>query len=121
MEKFNGMSAPPGRTSLSLGIRQAAQGAERYAEAYARYVARDLEYGFENGESLRHFAERVSAGVDWLVRHHGGQTVAAGQVLADVHARDEESAARAVDAVAAAYEIGDEAPLPHGILLDVIA
>jgi pyrimidine-nucleoside phosphorylase len=50
-----------------------------------------------------------------------GQTVAAGQVLADVHARDEESAARAVDAVAAAYEIGDEAPPPHGILLDVIA
>jgi pyrimidine-nucleoside phosphorylase len=50
-----------------------------------------------------------------------GQTVAAGQVLADVHARDEESAARAVDAVAAAYEIGDAAPLPHGILLDVIA
>jgi pyrimidine-nucleoside phosphorylase len=49
-----------------------------------------------------------------------GQTVAAGQVLADVHARDEESAARAVDAVAAAYEIGDAAPLPHGILLDVI-
>jgi hypothetical protein len=38
-----------------------------------------------------------------------------------VHARDEESAARAVDAVAAAYEIGDEHPPPHGILLDVIA
>ena len=50
-----------------------------------------------------------------------GQTVAAGQVLADVHARDEESAARAVETVAAAYEIGDEAPAPHGILLDVIA
>ncbi len=50
-----------------------------------------------------------------------GQTVAAGQVLADVHASDEESAARAVDAVAAAYQIGDEAPAPHGILLDVIA
>jgi pyrimidine-nucleoside phosphorylase len=50
-----------------------------------------------------------------------GQTVEAGQVLADVHARDEESAARAVDAVAAAYEIGDEPPSPHGIVLDVIA
>ena len=37
-----------------------------------------------------------------------GQTVEAGQVLADVHARDEESAARAVEAVAAAYEIGDD-------------
>ena len=50
-----------------------------------------------------------------------GQTVAAGQVLADVHARDEESAARAVDAVAEAYEIGDEHPPVHGILLDVVA
>jgi pyrimidine-nucleoside phosphorylase len=50
-----------------------------------------------------------------------GQTVEAGQVLADVHARDEESAAPAVEAVAAAYEIGDEAPAPHGIVLDVIA
>jgi pyrimidine-nucleoside phosphorylase len=49
-----------------------------------------------------------------------GQTVKAGQVLADVHARDEETAARAVDAVAAAYEIGDEPPPVHGILLDVI-
>ena len=50
-----------------------------------------------------------------------GQTVATGQVLADVHARDEESAAHAVEAVAAAYEIGDEAPPVHGILLDVVA
>jgi pyrimidine-nucleoside phosphorylase len=49
-----------------------------------------------------------------------GQTVEAGQVLADVHARDERSAARAVEAVAAAYRIGDEAPPVHGILLDVI-
>ena len=50
-----------------------------------------------------------------------GQTVEAGQVLADVHARDDQSAARAVDAVAAAYEITDEEPPVHGILLDVIA
>jgi pyrimidine-nucleoside phosphorylase len=50
-----------------------------------------------------------------------GQTVEAGQVLADVHARDEDSAARAVERVAAAYEIGDEVPPVHGILLDVVA
>jgi pyrimidine-nucleoside phosphorylase len=50
-----------------------------------------------------------------------GQTVEAGQVLADVHARDDESAARAVEAVAAAYEIGDAAPPIKGILLDVVA
>jgi pyrimidine-nucleoside phosphorylase len=49
-----------------------------------------------------------------------GQTVEAGQVLADVHARDGDSAARAVDAVLAAYVIGDEAPPVQGILLDIV-
>jgi probable phosphoglycerate mutase len=55
----------------------AAQGAERYPHAYAHYLARDLDYDFETGESLRGFAERVSEGIDWLVRHHSGQTIAA--------------------------------------------
>jgi pyrimidine-nucleoside phosphorylase len=50
-----------------------------------------------------------------------GQTIEAGQVLADVHARDEASAETAVAAVLAAYEIGDEAPPVRGILLDVVA
>jgi pyrimidine-nucleoside phosphorylase len=50
-----------------------------------------------------------------------GQTVESGQVLADVHARDEVSAERAADAVLAAYEIGDEPPPVHGVLLDVLA
>ena len=45
----------------------------------------------------------------------------AGQVLADVHARDDESAACAVEAVLAAYTIGDESPPVHGILLDIVA
>jgi probable phosphoglycerate mutase len=55
----------------------AAEGAERYPQAYAHYVARDLDYDFETGESLRHFADRVAEGIDWLVRHHSGQTIAA--------------------------------------------
>jgi len=49
-----------------------------------------------------------------------GQTVAQGHLLADVHARDEQSAAVAVEAVRDAYELGDEAPRAHGILLDVV-
>jgi probable phosphoglycerate mutase len=55
----------------------AAEGAARYPEAHAHYVARDLDYDFETGESLRRFAERVADGIDWLVRHHRGQTIAA--------------------------------------------
>ena len=43
-------------------------------------------------------------------------------MLADVHARDADSAARAVEAVLAAYEIGDDLPRAHHeIVLDVIA
>jgi probable phosphoglycerate mutase len=53
------------------------EGAVLHPAAYARYVARDLDYDFETGESLRRFADRVADGIDWLVRHHGGQTIAA--------------------------------------------
>jgi len=55
----------------------AAQGAALYPEAHARYLARDPDYDFETGESLRRFAERVADGIDWLARHHSGQTIAA--------------------------------------------
>lgn len=54
----------------------AQEGATRYPKAHAHYVARDLEYNFETGESLGQFAERASECVDWLVRHHSGQTIA---------------------------------------------
>jgi pyrimidine-nucleoside phosphorylase len=50
-----------------------------------------------------------------------GETVHAGQLLADVHARDEDAAARAVDAVLAAYAFGAEPPHSVGTLLDVIS
>jgi probable phosphoglycerate mutase len=53
------------------------EAAALYPEAYAHYVARDPDYEFETGESLRRFAERVADAIDWLVRHHSGQTIAA--------------------------------------------
>jgi probable phosphoglycerate mutase len=53
-----------------------AQGAELYPDAYAHYAARDPDYDFGTGESLGRFAERVSEGIAWLVRHHSGQTIA---------------------------------------------
>ncbi|CAN5762137.1 pyrimidine-nucleoside phosphorylase [soil metagenome] len=49
-----------------------------------------------------------------------GDGVRKGHLLADVHARDNESAARGAEAVLVAYELGDSAPHKHGILLDVI-
>lgn len=53
------------------------EGAERYPEAYAHYVARDPLYDFETGETLLGFAARVQEGVDWMLRHHGGETICA--------------------------------------------
>lgn len=50
-----------------------------------------------------------------------GDAVARGDVLAEVHARDDDMAASAVAAVLGAYELGDEAPPEHGILLDVVS
>ena len=50
-----------------------------------------------------------------------GASVAAGDVLAEVHAADETAGADAVAAVQDAYELGDEPPREHPILLDVVA
>jgi pyrimidine-nucleoside phosphorylase len=50
-----------------------------------------------------------------------GDEVIAGEPLAEVHARDEPSAARAAADVLAAYELASEAPPRRGILLDVVA
>ena len=55
----------------------AAEGAERYPEAYQKYIVRDPDYNFETGESMMQHAARVSEAVDWMVRHHSGQTIAA--------------------------------------------
>jgi pyrimidine-nucleoside phosphorylase len=75
----------------------------------------------ELGAGRRRKEDSVDHSVGIVCRAKRGSTVAAGDVLAEIHARDDASAARAAQAVLAAYELGDEAPHPHGILLDVIA
>jgi pyrimidine-nucleoside phosphorylase len=50
-----------------------------------------------------------------------GDRVEAGRPLAEVHARDDDSAARAADEVLAAYSIGDEAPAETPIVLETIS
>jgi pyrimidine-nucleoside phosphorylase len=84
-----------------------------------------LEIGIaslELGGGRRTKDDEIDHAVGVVCSAKRGQTVEEGQVLADVHARDEASAAQAAEAVLSAYEIGDEPPRsPHGILLDVIA
>ena len=65
--------------------------------------------------------ETIDHAVGVLCRVKRGEAVAPGDVLAEVHARDESSAAVAAAEVLAAYELGDEAPRAHSILLDVVA
>jgi pyrimidine-nucleoside phosphorylase len=75
----------------------------------------------ELGGGRRTLDDEIDHAVGVVCSAKRGQAVEEGQVLADVHARDEESAARAAQAVLRAYEVSDEEPYPHGILLDVIA
>jgi len=74
----------------------------------------------ELGAGRRTKEEPIDHAVGVLCFAKRGDTVLAGDDLAEVHARDDESARRAVAAVLAAYEIGDNAPVDHGILLDVV-
>jgi len=49
-----------------------------------------------------------------------GEAVAEGEPLAEVHARDEDAAARAIPDVRAAYVLADEPPTARRIVLDVV-
>ena len=74
----------------------------------------------ELGAGRRTKEDPVDHAVGVVCHVKRGQAVQPGHLLADVHARDDASAARAVGAVLAAYELGDEPPHAHGILLDVV-
>ncbi len=74
----------------------------------------------ELGAGRRTKADRIDHAVGVVCRAKRGSVVAAGDVLAEIHARDDPHAAAAADAVAAAYDIGDTAPPDGGILLDVV-
>ena len=73
------------------------------------------------GAGRRAKGDEIDHAVGVVCHAKRGASVAQGDVLAEVHARDEETGAEAVRAVLAAYELGDEPPREHDILLDVIA
>jgi pyrimidine-nucleoside phosphorylase len=73
------------------------------------------------GAGRRTKADAIDHAVGVLCFAKRGDAVLAGDDLAEVHARDDAAAERTVEAVLAAYEIGDDAPPEHGILLDVVA
>ena len=83
--------------ALAVGVAAARLGAGRIAK----------------GDSIDH-----AVGV--LCRSKRGDEVAVGDVLAEVHARDEPSAAAAAAELMTAYEIGDELPETAGVILETL-
>jgi pyrimidine-nucleoside phosphorylase len=73
------------------------------------------------GAGRRSKEDEIDHAVGVVCHVKRGASVDEGALLADVHARDEASGAEAVEAVLAAYELGDEPSKEHSILLDVVA
>jgi pyrimidine-nucleoside phosphorylase len=65
--------------------------------------------------------DEIDHAVGVLCLKKRGNEIAVGDVLAEVHARDETTADEAALDVLAAYELGDEPGRARGIVLDVIA
>ncbi len=64
--------------------------------------------------------DEIDHAVGVVCRLKRGDTVEEGALLAEVHARDDASAAAAVEEVLAAYEIGDSPPAEQPLVLDVL-
>ena len=110
----------------SLGVLPSAPVVREVSATRAGVVTRlgALDIGIASlalGGGRRTKDDEIDHAVGVVCHVKRGRTVARGQLLADVHASDEESAAAAVVAVLAAYEIGDEEPRSQGIVLDVIS
>ncbi len=72
------------------------------------------------GAGRRVKGDTVDHAVGVVCRRKRGERVEEGEVLAEIHARDEAAAAVAARAVADAYELGDHAGPPRPVLLEVI-
>ena len=73
------------------------------------------------GAGRRTKADAIDHAVGVVCFAKRGDAVLAGDDLAEVHARDDASAAAAADAVLAAYTIADEAPAAQEIVLEIIS
>jgi len=74
----------------------------------------------ELGAGRRTKSDAIDHAVGVVCRAKRGDAVSTGDVLAEVHAANPQSAETAAAAILAAYEIGDGAPGPHPVLLGVV-
>jgi len=117
--RAQGGDADPGalpQAPVVLEVRAPASGSVVRLGAIAVGIA-----ALHLGAGRRTKEDSIDHGVGVVCRVKRGARVAEGDVLAEVHARDEATGTAAVNAVLAAYQLGDEAPREHPILLDVVA
>jgi pyrimidine-nucleoside phosphorylase len=72
------------------------------------------------GAGRRAKDDPIDHAVGVVCRRKRGERVEAGEVIAEVHARDERSAGEAAAEVLAAYTIGDDPVPERSVLLDVV-
>jgi probable phosphoglycerate mutase len=76
----SGLAVSPAPTlrERHYGVYQgltAAEAAGRYPQIHRRHVRRDIDFDYENGESLSDFAARVMTGLTEIAERHTGETV----------------------------------------------
>jgi pyrimidine-nucleoside phosphorylase len=74
----------------------------------------------ELGAGRRTKADEIDHAVGIVCRVKRGDSVARGDVLAEIHALDDDAATRGAEAVRAAYELGDDEPAKRDVLLEVV-
>jgi pyrimidine-nucleoside phosphorylase len=113
-----------GGTSDEAALEQAPVRRELTAPRAGAVVALDaIQVGvaaLRLGAGRRLKGDTIDHAVGVLCRRKRGDVVEAGEVLAEIHSRDETSATRAVEEVAAAYRLGDRAGPERPVLLEVI-
>jgi pyrimidine-nucleoside phosphorylase len=96
---------------------------EAPAGGYVR-VLRALTIGIaalELGAGRTRKDDTIDHAVGVVCLRKRGEAVERGEPLAEIHARDDEAAEAAAEAVLAAYELGPEPPEPRSIVLEVLA
>jgi pyrimidine-nucleoside phosphorylase len=116
--RAQGGDPDPARLPTAPVVRQVAASASGYVhELGAREVA---VAAMELGAGREVAGEPIDHAVGVVCLRKRGERVAAGEPLAEIHARDEAAAGQAKAALLAAYEIGAEEPEPRPLVLEVL-
>ena len=116
--RVQGGDPDPGALPVAALVREVVAPRAGYVQALAALpVARAA---LHLGAGRREKEDAIDHAVGVVCRKKRGDAVEAGEPLAEIHARDETSAAEAVADVLAAYQFGDEQPRSRPIVLDTL-